>query len=455
MPMGKRRLCAVMAATIAGLVATAAAQETPVRKRVAVKAGKIITISGPEIEAGVILIEDGRITAVGTDIEVPWDANVIDASDQVVMPGYVEAHTSEGMRTQNERVLEVPFVSAIDGIDPISWFMEDSLRDGVTTMLVIPGNDTLIGGTGIVAKPHGQNVQDILVRDYTGMKISLQARSDSSRMAHIARLRKYFADLAQYRQEYAQRKADAEEAKKPFDEEIDPKRQPVIDLLEGKLKAFVYCPGASDVVKAFQLSDELGFQMTPILGPDCADAAGFLAEKGVPVILDSTLIAWETDEETETEKQRVVPQIMAEAGVKFALQRNARSLDAQYFWMQAARCVAHGVSREEALRAVTLTPAEIIGMGERVGSIEEGKDANLQILTGDPLDAQTWVDKVLIGGEVVYDRAEDERLERLLEERKPEEEPKEEAEEAEQEAEGEEKPAEEAEEEKGETDAEQ
>lgn len=409
-----------------GMMCAAHAADAPVHRKLALKDARLITISGQDIAKGTILIEDGRITQVGAKVDVPWDADVIDLSGKVVMPGFVEAHTSEGMswggsQPPNERVLEVPFLSAKDAIDPISWFMEDSLRDGVTTMLVMPGNDTLIGGTGVIVKPSGKSVQDILVRDYIGLKLSLQPRTDNSRMAHIARLRKYFADLADYVAQYNQRKADAAEAKETFAEELDPKRQPVLDLLAGKLQAFCYCPTASDVLKAFSLSEELKFKFTPVLGPDCYKAAGFLAQKGVPVILDPQLVVWETNATTETEEMKVVPKIMAEAGVKFALQRSAGSVEARYFGLQAARCVAYGVRREEALKAITLYPAQIIGLADRVGSIEPGKDANLLILTGDPLDAQTWVDQVLIGGEVVYKRTDDPRLKRLLEERKPEE----------------------------------
>jgi len=410
---------AALVALLAGLAAGTGAQEAPVREKTAVKAGKIITVSGRDIENGVILIEDGRITAVGDNVEIPWDANVIDAADRVVMPGFVEAHTSGGMGTANERVLEVPFVSAKDGIDPKSTFMEDSLRDGITTMLVLPGNDTLLGGTGVVIKPFGLTVEELLVRDYTGLKISLQPRGDSSRMAHLARFRKYMSDLDRYLEEFNQRKADAETAKKPFDEELDPQKQPMIDLKQGLITAFVYCPEASDVAKAFELADAYQLKIVPVLGARCYKAADLLAQRGLPVILDSALVVWETNEDTETEEMKVVPKIMADAGVRFALQRDPNNYETRYLWMAAARCVAYGLSREEALKAITLYPAEIIGVGDRVGSIEVGKDANLLILTGDPLDAQTWVDEVLIEGKVCYRRADDERLKRLLEERKP------------------------------------
>jgi len=421
---------ALTLATLLVLCGAACAQQGPVRQKVAIKGGRVITISGADIENGTILIEDGRIAAVGAGLEVPWDATVIDATGKVVMPGYVEAHTSEGMSTPNEQVEEVPFINAADGVDPMSWYMEDTLRSGITTMLVLPGNNTVLGGTGVVIEPSGHTVAEMTVREYTGMKVSLLPKSDSSRMAHIERLRTYFADLREYLEQYKLRKADAEAAKKPFDEKIDPMKQAAIDLTEGKLKAFIYCPLASDAVKALALSKELGFEIVPVLGSDCYKAAGALAASGLPVILDSETIVWHTDEDTETTEMKVVPKIMADAGVKFALSRGGRDYETQSLWLQAARAVANGVSRDVALRAVTLTAAEIIGVADRVGSVDVGKDANLLILTGDPLDAQSWVDNVLIEGQVVYDRAKDERLEELL--KKPEPEAKEPVPEAEE-----------------------
>ncbi len=414
MPMGKVARSAITATVAVLLAGAVLAQDGPVRKKIAIKAGTVITISGDDISGGVVLIEDGRIADVGKDLEIPWDADVIDVPEGVVMPGYVEAHTYQGIRTANEKVLEVPFISTIDGIDPISWFIDDSRRDGVTTILVLPGNDTVVGGTGVAVKPTGRTVDDMIVRDFTGMKLSLQARADSSRMAHIARMRRYFTDLVEYVDQYNQRKADAEEAKKDFDEEIDPKKQAAIDLLDGKLTAFVYCPRASDVAKAIEITEEFGINMIPVLGADCYKAAALLAEKELPAILDSRLIVWETDEDTETEEMKIIPKIMADAGMKFALQRDGNAIDRRYFWLQAARCVANGVSRQEALKSITLYPAEMIGVAERVGTIEKGKDANLLVLTGDPLDSQSWVDQVLIEGEVVYTRADDQYLEKLL-----------------------------------------
>jgi len=402
------------------LVVSSLGYAAPVRKKVVVRAGKIITIAGADIQDGVILIEDGVIKAVGSDVEIPWDAFVIEAKDKVLMPGFVLAHTSSGLDSENENVPEVPFLSTFDSIDPLSPYFEDSLRDGVVAMLVLPGDNTLLGGTGTVVRPHGRTVEAMLAKRYTGLKISLRPTGNTSRMGHIQRFRRYMDELKDYLEEYEQRKADAKEEKKPFDEEIDPRKQPMIDLLDGKLTAFIYCDRAADVPKAIEIQQAHKLKAVLVLSSDCYKAVDLIAEKKLPVILDPQLVVWETNEETNAEEMKVIPMILYKAGVKFALQTDTSQYGRRYLWYQAAAAVKHGMKRAEALKSITLYPARFIGVDDRFGSIEVGKEANLIFLTGDPLDAQTWVDQVMIGGEIVYEKAKDKRLKKLLE--KPEEE---------------------------------
>ncbi len=387
----------------------------PVRRKVAIDAGRIITITGADIDAGTILIEDGIITAVGKDVEIPWDAFVMQAEDQVVMPGFVLAHTSDGLDQPNENVPEVPFLSTFDSIDPLSSFFEDSLRDGVVATLVLPGNNTLLGGTGTVVSPHGRTVEDMLVKRYTGLKISLEPTQNTSRMGHMQRFRRYVDELKAYLEEYDRRKTEAEKEKKPFDEEIDPRKQPMIDLLDGKLTAYVYCGVAADVPKALEMIEAHKLKAVLVLSPDCYKAASLIAQKKLPVVLDPELIVWKTNEEQNTEEMKVVPIIFHKAGVKFAFQTDTSSYGRRYLWYQAATAVKYGMSRTEALKSITLYPAQFIGIDDRFGSVEKGKEANLIFLTGDPLDAQTWVDKVMVAGELVYEKAKDQRLKKLLE----------------------------------------
>ncbi len=385
----------------------------PVRKKIAIQAGKIITVSGKDITNGVILVEDGKITSVAKKTEIPWDAFVIEAKDKVVMPGFVLGHTYSGLDSANENIPEVPFLSTFDAIDPLQPFFEDALRDGVVAMLVMPGNRTLLGGTGTVVKPTGRTVEAMLIKRYTGLKISLNPTSSTSRMGHMQRFRRYMDDLKEYQEQFDQRKADAKEAKKPFDEEIDQRKQPMLDLLDRKLKAFIYCPTAADVLKAIEIHDTHKLDTVLVLTPACYKAAGAIAKKKLPVILDARLITWETDEQTNDEKMKVLPQILHKAGVKFAFQTDTSQYGTRYLWYQAATAVKHGVPRSEAIKAITLNPAQFMGIDKRLGSIAPGKDASLLFLTGDPLDAQTWVDQVMINGEMVYERAKDRRLKNI------------------------------------------
>jgi imidazolonepropionase-like amidohydrolase len=387
----------------------------PVRKKLAVEAGRIITITGKDIKNGVILIEDGTIRAVGTDVEIPWDAFVIEARDQVVMPGFVMAHTSSGLDRENENMPEVPFISTFDSIDPISTFFEDSLRDGVVAMLVLPGNNTLLGGTGTIVKPYGRTVEDMLIKRYTGLKISLLPSRNTSRMGQMQRFRRYMSDLKDYLEDYQQRKADAEEEKKPFDEEIDVTKQSMVDLLNKKLTAFIYCDRAADVPKAIEIQKTHQLNAVLVLSPDCYKAADLIANSKLPVVLDPELIIWETNEQTNEEEMKVIPMIFHKAGVKFAFQTDTSQYGRRYLWYQAATAVKYGMQRQEALKSITLYPAQFIGVDNRLGSIETGKEATMLFLTGDPLDAQSWVDRVMIAGEMVYERSKDERLKKLLE----------------------------------------
>ncbi len=396
-------------------VASSIAYAAPVRKKLAVEAGRIITIAGKDIKNGVILIEDGTIKAVGTDVEIPWDAFVIEAKDKVVMPGFVLAHTSSGLDRANENMPEVPFISTFDSIDPISTFFEDSLRDGVVAMMVLPGNNTLLGGTGTIVKPYGRTVEAMLIKRYAGLKISLRPSQNTSRMGHMQRFRRYVSDLKDYLEEYEHKKTDAEEEKKPFDEEIDVTKQSMVDLLNKKLTAFIYCDRAADVPKAIEIQKTHELNTVLVLGPDCYKAAGLIARSKLPVILDSQLIIWETNEQTNEEEMKVIPMIFHKAGVKFAFQTDTSQYGRRYLWYQAATAVKHGMKRNEALKSITLYPAQFTGVDNRLGSIETGKEATLLFLTGDPLDAQSWVDQVMIAGEIVYERAKDERLKKLLE----------------------------------------
>ncbi|MEM7558709.1 MAG: amidohydrolase family protein [Planctomycetota bacterium] len=411
----------------------------------AIQNAKIITVSGDTIEKGTILIRDGVIEAVGTDVKVPGEALVIDGEGKVVMPGLIDAHNAAGMSQANEQNSVVPFLSVVDSIDPIATYFEECRRNGITSAAVVPGNSTLIGGKAAIVKTAGQYVNDMLVRRDSALKISLRPVS-GSRMSHLARLRKELdkAKKALEKEEEGEKKDD-EKSKEPEKKEADSKdakpgeekkeessdeKKPAAPtaadegmkalkaVVQGKMPVYIYCAEAMDVPAAMTLIKEYNLKPIFVLGRNCHKASKMLAAKGQTVILDPTLVYWETNPRTREDEKIVIPEIYHAAKVPYIFQVSSSSSSgtdgSSYFWYQAATAVKYGASEKDALAALTLEPAKLLGIDKMVGSIEEGKEADLVILTGDPLEITTWVEHTIVGGEVVYDRSEDEKLERLL-----------------------------------------
>src|SRR5581483_9641636 len=164
-------------------LAIAACGPLAAQERLAVKGGKIIPVAGPPIEGGVVLIRGGKIEAVGKDVKIPADGKVI-------VPGFVEAHSTRGMDQVNETNPNVPFLSVVDSIDPSQDYFEECRRNGVTTAAIIPGNTTMLGGQGAVVKTAGTYVDEMVVKRSVGIKISLKPVGDRNRMGQLAALRK-------------------------------------------------------------------------------------------------------------------------------------------------------------------------------------------------------------------------------------------------------------------------
>lgn len=444
-PRSLRRL-AVAAWLVPGLLALPAAAASD---GLVIEAGRIITQAGADIENGVIVIEDGRITAIGPagEVEKPWDAPVIGGPELVAFPGFIEAHSSEGMDRPNENIDVAPFLDIRDSIDPVAFYFEDCLRYGITTVNVQQGRDCVIGGQGMVVRPVGMTVEEMMVRPRYGLKISTSPKRGKSRATQIQTLRQAFDDLRRYleglvedeRDErgHAEREAlfqgrelEGEEAEgramggtswKVDGLEliprgaIDEKQAPLLDLVEGRRSVFLHCTAAADVPAALDTARENGFlaRSTLVVSAPCWKAADLIAEAGVPVILDGTMVHVRRDPVTGEEQETFVPKVFQEKGIRFALSASDRS--AHSLWYQAALATGLGLERQAALDAVTRVPAEILGMGDDIGALEVGKLGNVILLSGDPLSVTTWVEHVVIEGEEVYDRSEDVRNIHLLE----------------------------------------
>jgi imidazolonepropionase-like amidohydrolase len=428
--------------------------------RVAIKGGRVLPVAGPPIDGGVVLIHKGKIEAVGKDVAIPADAKVIDATGKVVVPGFIEAHSTRGMDQANETNPNVPFLSVVDAIDPIQDYFEECRRNGITTVAVVPGNNTMFGGQAAVVKTYGSIVDDMIVKRGVGIKLSLKPAGDRNRMGHVATIRKELDDakaaLADQKKVADAKPAAADKPGNDAPPDLaandDPTQQPrrrpmggggganfgaapdaalvreaLTKLLKGDMLAFIYCELAMDVPQALKLIKEYGLKAVLVLGPDCHKAVKQIAAAKLPVVLDPTLVYWETDPRTGEEKQIALPKVYRDAGVPVTFQvtgggagtlfRAANlppTVGTNYLWFQAATAVKYGTPADEALAAITLRPAEALGVGKTKGSIEVGKDADLAILTGDPLKLDTWVETTMIGGRVVYERENDRKLKALL-----------------------------------------
>jgi len=404
------------------LAAVAALSAVPAASQdvIAVKAGKLLTVTGPTLENAVVLIENGRITKVAkaAEVEIPWTAKVIDGSDKVVMPTWVVAHSQGGQRGFNENMQNVPWLSVADAVDPAAPYFEDCLRNGVGTIHVLPGNQTLLGGSGMVVRPFGRTVEDMAVAANTGIKMSLYS-AGGGRLQQIRRLRRALDDVREYVVDFDRRKAEFDKEKaagaipadKQWTEEHDRQKKGVIDLLQKKAKGWLFVPSVAEVDEALRLNQEL--DLVIVLGSNIDEAAPLLSKLGKPVILDEVFEYYETDEETQKEKKLCTAKLLADAGVPFALTLGMAG-PTSYPWWQLGTCVRNGVDRRAAIEALTIAPARLLGLEDQIGSVTEGKLGNLQILTGDPLAATSWVDTVLLEGAVVYERSKDPRLQYLF-----------------------------------------
>ncbi len=386
----------------------------------AVKGGKVLPITGPAIDDGVVLIQNGRITKVAkaAEVEIPWAAKVIDASGKVVMPTWVVAHSQGGQRGMNENMQNVPWLTVADAIDPAAIYFEDCLRNGVGTVHIMPGNQTLLGGQGMVVRPFGRTVEDMAVAGNTGIKLSLFAQG-GGRLQQVRKLRRALSDVREYMADFDRRKAEFDKEKaagalpadKTWTEENDRTRKPAVDLVQKKVKGWLYVPSFAEVDEALRLSQEL--DLICVLGPNIDEAVAMLPKLGKPVVLDDTLEYFETDEETQKEKKLCSAKLLADAGVPFVLTLGTAGPTA-YPWWQLGTCVRNGVGRDQAIEALTLGPAKLLGLADQIGSLSEGKLGNVQILSGDPLQATSWVETVVLEGEVVYERGKDPRLQYLF-----------------------------------------
>jgi imidazolonepropionase-like amidohydrolase len=403
---------------------------------IAIVNGRVMTITQGTLEPGTVLVEGGRIVAVGEEVVIPGDAEVYDASGKVVMPGLIDAHCHVGLFPDgigweyadgNEMTDPVtPHLRALDAIHPEDPAFKDLVAAGVTTVLTGPGSGNLIGGQWVCLKtPPKPSVEQMVLLEPAGMKMALgenpkrvygeQKKTPSTRMGNAAALRAALVDAQNYldswrRYEEEQARYEAkvqagdEDAKRPQVPERDLKLEALGKVLRREMKARVHAHRADDMLTAVRIAEEFNLDLTIEHATEGYKIADLLASKAVPVTAGPILFSRVKYELKEMTPKN--PGLMAQAGVKVAIQTDEMSA-VKYLTINAALAAREGMPEEEALKAITIYPAEIIGVADRVGSLEVGKDADVVVFSGHPFDYRTVAELVLVDGQPVYQREEE------------------------------------------------
>jgi len=377
---------------------------------IVIKNGKLYTMAGPVIENGSILIEGGKIVAVGSDITIPECAETIDAAGRIVMPGMIDAHCHLGMEEDairsegsdgNEATSpNTAQVRAIDGINPMDLTFKEAREAGVTLAATGPGSANVLGGTFVAMKTYGIRVDDMVVKNPLAMKCAFgenpkrvyggQHKLPATRMGTAAVMR----DALCKAREYMEAK---ETDKKPS---FDLQKEALIPVLRREIPLKAHAHRADDIFTAIRIAKEFNVKLTLDHCTDGHLIAEQLAAENLPAIVGPSF-GHRSKYELKN-KSFVTPGILSKAGVKVAICTDSPVLPLQSLALMAGMAHAAGMGEMEALKAITINAAEIIEVADRVGSLEAGKDADIVIYDGHPFDTDGKAWKVLIDGKLIY-----------------------------------------------------
>lgn len=405
-------------------------------QEIAIQAGTLLPISDAPVENGTILIKDGKIAALGQNVAIDADARIIDASGKFVMPGLIDAQSRLFVIDSelNESRSIAPELNILDGLDPFVKEAPEVAAQGVTAIYVTPGSRSLIGGSGAVLKLNGtKDVGKMLLKGDIAVKaaIGVSANNQSSsleRLANYSSIRealletkiymhdkqKHEREMAEYNKKKAEydKKKEArptekiDKPKRPARFRPNPTREVLAKVLSKEIPLQIEAHRVTDILNALRLADEFGFTLILDKCTEGYMVAGEIARRKAPVILGPVSTSFADMPRLEYRHHDIRnAAILSEKGVKLALGVSGRDgASSKFITLAAAMAVANGMDRDLALRAVTLTPAEILGVADRIGSLQVGKDADIVILSGHPLDTLSQVEMVLIEGKTVFER---------------------------------------------------
>jgi len=386
--------------------------------KILIKNATIIPVVGEKIEGGCVLIENGKISAVGKAVEAPADAKVVDASGMFVYPGFIDSYTHFGLTeigaipsTSDFREMgkENPELKVAWAINPHSVHFGTGRINGTTTALVAPSGGTYPGLSALV-KMDGWTLPEMAVKEVAtsfinfpmtprppreGVAVQKEAKEDVTSKL-VEKIRDYLKEARRYLQ---LKKAAAENpaVKAP---EYNPKYEALAPVFDGTLPVIISVEKAKDIELAIKFVQD---EKLKAIFRGCAQGfkvANKIKQAGIPVIIDSLYVGPSEPEDGYDAPYRNVVEL-AKAGVLIAFSSGDDPTVGKDLTYHAAKAVAFGLPYEEAIKALTVNPAKIFGMENRLGSLEVGKDADLFITTGDPLDMKSEVKQIVINGKLI------------------------------------------------------
>jgi imidazolonepropionase-like amidohydrolase len=388
-----------------------------------IRGATLLTVTRGVIPGGTLVIQDGKIASAGKDVPIPAGAHVIEAQGKFVLPGIVDTHSHIGVYPWPGAAAHDDGNEATDPLTPHvraedSVFLEDPALEraragGVTTMQVIPGSANLAGGMAVVLKLRPVNTLAEMKLDGAppGIKMAFgenpkrvyghRDRIPSTRMGNAALVREAFMRAREYQakwEDYEKNRNTAHPLPRP---DRDPKLDTLVEVLKGSIRVHVHCYRKDDLLAVMRIADEFAFKIAAfhhvLEGYKLADE---LARR------DIGACTWADWWGFKMEAWDGIPEnaaLMARKGVRVAIHSDSAE-GIQHLYHEAAKAVRHGMTEEQGLKSITLWPASILGLDKRIGSLDEGKDADVAVFARHPFDVYTRVDLTLVDGRIVFDR---------------------------------------------------
>jgi len=383
--------------------------------------GKLCTMHGKAF-FGDIRIKHGKIAEIGVGLEHKKHEKVIDASGLWVLPGFIDPHTHLGVGEQgigfegndvNEYSSPItPHLRGIDAYNPEDTAVLESIQAGVTSVAIGPGSANVLGGLFSMIKLRHDSVDTALIKEGVGMKSALgenpkrvgrdSSRMPMTRMGTAAKLREALFLATEYLEKNERYEADPENNEQAS---FDMKWESLIPVLKKELPLKVHVHRADDILTAIRIAKEFDLKFSL---DHCSDGhliTDYIAESGATAIVGPTL-GFRTKMETRN-KTFETPGILNDAGVRVAITTDHPVVPLRELRICAAYAARYGMGQEEALKAITIYPAEIVGLNDRIGSLESGKDADIVLWSGNPLEVFSEAKLVLIDGKVMFDALSD------------------------------------------------